>query len=99
MKNRNWICYALDICGTIALVGAGLALIAALWFAASMPEPLLLIAFKYCLITAVSAFVTARVFENTRLLRVAQAPVQQTIVTSTDNVQALPQPEQLPRAA
>ena len=80
-------------------MGAGFALIAAFWFAASMPEPLLLIAFKYCLITAVSAFVIARVFELTRLLRVTQAPVQQTIVTSTDNVQALPQAEQLPRAA
>ena len=99
MKNRNWICYSLDICGTIALLGAGLALVAALWFTASMPEPLLLIAFKYCLITAVGAFIAARVCELTHLLRTAPAPVVEAIVPSADNIEKLPQPEQLPRAA
>lgn len=99
MKNRNWICYSLDTCGMIALLGAGFALVAALWFTAAMPEPLLLIAFKYCLIIAVSASVAARVCELTRVLRTAPAPVVETVVLSADNVKKLPRPEQLPRAA
>ena len=99
MKHRNWICYALDICGTIALLSAGLALVAALWLTAAMPEPLLLIAFKYCLITAVSAFIAARVYELTRLLLIAPALAAEAVVPRADNVKKLPQPEQLPRAA
>ncbi len=99
MKNRNWICYALDICGMIALLDAGMALAAALWFTAAMPEPLLLVAFKYCLITAVGALVAARVFELTRLLRTAPARVHETVVPSADNVEPLRQPEKLPHAA
>ncbi len=100
MKDRNWTCYVLDILGAIALLGAGFALIGALWFAASVPEPLLLIAFKYCLIAAASAFVMARVCEITHLIRSSgSARAHDLLAPDTQNVKQLPQPERFSRAA
>jgi hypothetical protein len=72
----------------------------ALWFTAAMPEPLLLIAFKYCLVTAAGAFVTARVCELAHLIRTARpAPEDDSIASNARNVKQLPQPERFPRAA
>ena len=100
MKNRIWTCYVLDYFGASALLGAGFALIGALWFAASVPEPLLLIAFKYCLIAAASAFVMARVCEITQLIRSSgSAPADDLRASDTQNVEQLPQPERFSRAA
>lgn len=100
MKTRTWLCYALDILGSFALLCAGFALLAALWFAASVPEPILLIAFKYCLITSVGAFLTARVCELTELVRRNEVPgLRESAPPATDNVEQLPAPKHLPRAA
>ena len=100
MKNRSWICYSLDYLGAIALLGAGFTLIGALWFAAFVPEPLLLVAFKYCLIGAASAFIMARLYEITDVMRSSgSARADDLLAPDTQNVEHLPQPERFSRAA
>lgn len=102
MKNRIWLCYVLDVFGTTALLGAGIALAAALWFTAAGAEGVLLVAFKNCLIAAVGSFVLARICELTRLVRLNEMPGTGEAPLdgeAADNVKPLPTPKQLPRAA
>ncbi len=97
MNNRSPLCYALDFCGLIALTGAGLALGAALWFAGSMAEAIMLDAFRYGMMAASGALVSARVVELSRIFRSA-APATATPALP-DNVESLPSREHLARAA
>lgn len=102
MKNRSWLCFALDLLGTVALLGAGIALAAALWFTAAVAEGVLLVAFKYCLLASVASFVVARGCELTRLVRLNEMPRAATVRVDgalADNVEPLPRSEDLPRAA
>jgi hypothetical protein len=99
MKNRSWLCYALDLSGLVALIGAGLALFSALWFASSMAEPLLLSVFKYCLMSAVGTFLVARMWEISQIFKASPVAPQKDVVAPANNVETLPQRRSLPRAA
>lgn len=102
MKNRSFASYALDIFGLVALVGAAFALAAALRYAATAAEPVLLSTFSYGLFAAVCAFLVARSLELGRVFRAARpavaapAPV---LAPLADNVESLAERKQLPRAA
>jgi hypothetical protein len=98
MKNRSPLSIALDTFGIVALVGAGLALAGALWFAASLAEGLWLRAFGYCLMASTAGFVGARVGELVQLFAGA-TDVQGEIALEplSDNVERLP--SRLQRAA
>lgn len=98
MKNRRPLSIALDYVGIIALAGAGLALGGALWFAASLAEPIWLRAFGYCLMAATGAFLTARVSELMLVFaRAGDGVAEIALEPLSDNVEALP--SRLPRAA
>ena len=101
MKNRSFICYALDILGLVALVGAAFALAAALKYSASAAEPLLLSTFTYSLFVAVAAFISARGLELTRVFKSAKAAklVPMALSPIADNVESLVERKQYPRAA
>ncbi len=101
MKNRSFICYALDILGLVALVGAAFALAAALNYSASAAEPLLLSAFTYSLFITVAAFISARALELTRVFNTAKAAklVPIALPPLADNVESLVERKQYPRAA
>lgn len=100
MKNRNWICFALDAFGLIALLGAGLALGAAVAFAAGANEALLLATFRNCLMLAIAALATARIYEIYHLLESSpDAPDEDAVMPASDNVEALPERKRLARAA
>lgn len=101
MKNRSFICYALDVFGLAALLGAGFALAAALIYSASAAEPVLLSAFSYSLFGAVSAFIAARALELTRVFNTANLAVSTAVAlpARADNVESLVQHKKLPRAA
>ncbi|MGR8920334.1 MAG: hypothetical protein ACU85V_11995 [Gammaproteobacteria bacterium] len=98
MKNRSWFTLALDFCGIAALIGAALALGAALWFSASVAEGLLLAAFSYCLMASVGIFLAARTAEIVGIMRRPAAPAEAQ-PAAADNVETLPAPEALQRAA
>ena len=99
MKNRNIFSQLLDVIGIIALTGAAIAMGAALWFAGSLPELLMMTAFGYCIAASVASFLTARVVELSMLFR-APAPANRVAVENVpDNVEHLPLAEELPRAA
>lgn len=100
MKNRNWFCYSLDMIGMAMLVGAGLALVGALWFAGATVETVLMGAFSTGLKAAVVSFLLARSYEITMILKnqgETAKPAAETF--AVDNVEQLPQRESLPRAA
>ena len=100
MKNRNWFSYSLDMMGLVMLVGAGLALTAALWFAGATVETVLMGAFRTALQLAVGSFLVARSFEIALILKHEGAPAKPAAETFVaDNVEQLPQRESLPRAA
>lgn len=100
MKNRNWICYALDIFGLTALGSAGLALISALWFAGTTGEPALMMAFRTGLMLAVAALIAARSYEIFNILMAAPvAKAGADMATSGDNVEILSEHGRLSRAA
>ena len=101
MKNRSWICYALDICGLVGLIGAFLALGSALWFQASVAEAILFTTFQYCLMASVAGFLAARMVEIADIMQRAPAAeiVDVAPVTHLDNVESLPERSELPRAA
>jgi len=99
MKNRPWYCRALDIAGLIALLGAGVALAAALWLSGSTVETALLVAFKYSLTAAVGSFLIARVWEIVRVLQVAPDALPHETVQPANNVETLKVRESLPPAA
>jgi|GEM_PF-3152242 hypothetical protein len=99
MKNRNWLCYSLDLIGLAALTGAGLSLIGALWLSASAAEALLLSTFSYCLMGAVGAFLAARMWEISQVLQKAPEVTSNEPLKLPNNVETLPQREPLQRAA
>ncbi len=98
MKNRSFASFALDLFGLVALVGAAFALAAALRYAATAAEPVLLSAFTYGLFTAVCAFLVARSLELGRVFRAAR-PAAPMLAPLADNVESLAERKQLPRAA
>ena len=100
MKNRNWFCYALDMIGLAMLVGAGLALVCALWFSGATVETVLMGAFRTALQMAVGSFLLARSFEIAMIIRhqdTATKPITETY--TLDNVEQLPKRDSLRRAA
>ena len=99
MKNRNWFCLALDATGVIALIGAAMSLSAALWFNALVAEAVLFSSFTYCLMSAVGAFLTARMFEIAKLLQLPAVEQPAPAVAEYNNVESLPERAELPRAA
>ncbi len=100
MKNRNWFCYSLDMIGMAMLVGAGLALVGALWFAGSTVETVLMGAFSTGLKAAVVSFLLARSYEIAMILKYQDETAKPAAETfAVDNVEQLPQRESLPRAA
>lgn len=99
MTNRSPLCYTLDFIGIIGLTGAGLALAGALWLTASVAEPLLFSAFTYCLMGATAAFLAARTVEIAAVLRAGSAEAAHAPLALPDNVEALPERDDLQRAA
>jgi hypothetical protein len=100
MKNRNRICYALDACGLIALLTAGLALAGALWFATEASEALLFTTFSNALMATVAAFGIARVYEIYQVFEATRGEAEEEVaVSAATNIEALPEREHLPRAA
>ena len=100
MKNRNWFCYSLDMIGLAMLIGAGLALVCALWLAGATVETVLMGAFRSALQMAVGSFLLARSFEIAMIIKhqgTATKPIVQTY--TADNVEQLPKRGSLPRAA
>lgn len=100
MKNRNRLSYSLDILGLTLLGSAGLALLAALWFAGASQEATLVGSFRLALMLAVGAFLVARSIEIVQIIqhdRVAEKPITETY--TADNVEHLPKRDSLPRAA
>lgn len=100
MKNRNLLSYTLDITGMALLVGAGLALAAALWFAGATVEAVLMGAFRTALEACVASFLLARSYEIALILKhqdVAEKPAAETYAVA--KVEQLPQRDSLPRAA
>ena len=86
--------------GLAMLVGAGLALVCALWFAGASVETVLVEAFRTALQVAVGSFLLARSFEIGIILKhqsVAAKPAAESF--TMDNVEQLPQRDSLPRAA
>ena len=100
MKNRNLLSYSLDMIGLALLVGAGLALAGALWFAGATVETVLMGAFRTALQLSVGSFLLARCYEIALILKhqddVAK-PAAETFAVA--NVEQLPQRDSLPRAA
>ena len=100
MKNRNWFSYSLDMIGLAMLVGAGLALVCALWFAGATVETVLMGAFRNALQLSVGSFLLARTFDIVRILKTQDHIAKPTAETfAVDNIEALPQRDSLPRAA
>ena len=100
MKNRNLLSYSLDIIGLAMLVGAGLALASALWFAGATVEAVLMGVFRTALEVSVGSFLLARSFDIALILKhqdVADKPAAETFPVAT--VEQLPQRDSLPRAA
>lgn len=86
--------------GLIMLVGSGLALVCALWFAGATVETVLMGAFRTALQFAVGSFLLARSYEIAMIIKhqgVATKPAAATF--TVDNVEQLPQRDSLPRAA
>ena len=82
------------------LVGAGLALVCALWFAGATVETVLMGAFRTALQMAVGSFLLARSFEIAIIIKhqgTATKPVAETY--TVDNVEQLSKRASLPRAA
>jgi hypothetical protein len=100
MKNRNWFSYSLDMVGLATLLGAGLALVSAMWFTGATVETVLMGAFRTALQLAVGSFLLARSFEIAMILKhqgVNAKPVVEPF--ALDNVEQLPRRDSLPRAA
>jgi hypothetical protein len=86
--------------GLATLVGAGLALICALWFAGASIEPVLMAAFHSALELTVGSFLLARSYEIAMILKHQGAMVKPVAETFTvDNIEQLPKRDSLPRAA
>ena len=82
------------------LVGAGLALVCALWFAGATVETVLMGAFRTALQMAVGSFLLARSFEIAIIIKhqgTATKPAAETY--TVDNVEQLSKRASLPRAA
>ncbi len=82
------------------LVGAGLALVSALWFAGATVETVLMGAFRTALQMAVGSFLLSRSYEIAMIIKhqgTATKPVVETY--AVDNVEQLPKRDSLPRAA
>ena len=99
MKNRNLVCYALDILSMAALIGAALALLSALFLAGASVESILMASFRGALMLAVAGFLAARTYEIGLLLKAEPVPERTAEAFSDDNIEALPSHERLPRAA
>lgn len=101
MKNRNLLCYALDYISIAALACAGAALLAAIAFAGADLEATLMNTFHLALKGAVVGFMLGRAVEIVAVLRTvpAAAPAEEAGSVVADNVEALPEIGQLPRAA
>lgn len=98
MKNRHLICYALDVAGLVALIGAGFALVGALWFNGSVAEHLLFTAFGRCLMIGVGAFLVARALELSRVFSATRTS-RPVFSPPASNVESLAERRRLPRAA
>jgi hypothetical protein len=88
MRNRHWICYALDILGIIGLGAAVLALASGLWFAGSTAEGMLVVAFRLMLGFSLGAFMLARSLEIYRLL-MADPHTNESAVLPAENVEVI----------
>ena len=100
MKDRHWTCYLLDAIGITAILCAMMALAAASWFAGSIPEAMLLAAFARCFSIGVGALLAARVVDIAGVVVAHQraAPVVSDF-DADENVETLPAPNRLSRAA
>lgn len=104
MKKRCWLCLTLDFTGIAALIGACLSLTAALWFAGSLAEGVLLEAFRYSLAAAVAGLMASRMWELAQVFIAPQQAAADRAATEVAaelpaNVQSLPERDELPRAA
>jgi len=97
MRNRHWICYALDILGIIGLGAAGLALLSGLLFAGHAAEGILILAFRLTLGFSLGAFMLARGLEIFRLL-MADPNAAEPATAPAANVEVIAQ-RRLKRAA
>ena len=100
MKNRCKYCYALDIFGILALLGAALSLAAAISYAGTSLEATLFGAFRYALMGATAAFLVARMREIAGVFhQVPEVRQKSAVVALNSNETATNDPTQLPRAA